>query len=107
MPIACWKALRETAVVRTACAPPMVRCAAAAATGGRAVPRAFAAGPPARRYLAIFYVVARHVQPHGGSILTGVVPEPADSGNDDPLAWLCIGFLQALVRGHTGAQDGR
>src|SRR5690606_26272329 len=57
--------------------------------------------------LAVIDVDRGDAQPHGDGVLDGDVAEPADPGDQHPLAGLGVGDLEALVDGDPGAEDRR
>ena len=61
--------------------------------------------PCGERELVVVDVDGGDAQAHGPGVLDRDVAEPADAGDDDPLARARLGHLQALVDGDAGAED--
>jgi hypothetical protein len=58
-----------------------------------------------QRQLAVIDIDRADPKPHHLGILNGQMPEAAGAGNDNPLARLRLGFLDALVGGDAGADQ--
>jgi hypothetical protein len=78
------KALGETAVTTTPCAPPHLA---------------------RQRQLLVRDIDGDYLKAHSLRILNGDVAESPDAGNDDRVAGLGLGLLQRFVDGHAGAED--
>ena len=93
-----------TAVTSTPWAPPVTLWTTSIGSSVQRIDHQLRAMLLGQRQLVVGDVDRGHAQAHGLGVLHRDVAESADTGDDNPLAGLGLGHLQALVDRDAGAQ---